>query len=67
MTTKSSLRSLPPRLLRENRKSFFANCWLDENFDTPNDYGGTDLDFSDNVDVAELRIFLDYWLVGFSF
>ncbi|MDH4239817.1 MAG: hypothetical protein OEW48_09660 [Phycisphaerae bacterium] len=29
-----------------------------------NDCEGTDLDFSDKVDEADLKIFCDYWLEG---
>ncbi len=29
-----------------------------------NNCNGTDLDFSDTVDIKDLKIFLDHWLAG---
>jgi len=42
--------------------AFFANRWLDSNCGGVNDCEGTDLDFSDQVDWADLQIFCDHWL-----
>lgn len=42
----------------------FANRWWNENCGNSNDCDGTDLDFSDAVGVADLRIFCSYWGMG---
>jgi len=44
--------------------SFFAERWLNDNCGAANDCDQTDLDFSDMVDVADLRIFCSHWLEG---
>jgi len=44
--------------------SFFANHWMDSNCGSDNDCDGADLDFSDKVDSADLKIFCDNWLAG---
>ena len=47
--------------------SFFAENWADENCSGSNDCDRTDLDFSDKVDWADLKIFCDHWLEGTSY
>jgi len=42
--------------------AFFANHWQDTNCGAANDCDGADLDFSDAVDWADLKIFCDNWL-----
>jgi len=42
--------------------SFFSDRWQDTNCALANDCDGTDLDFSDVVDWADLKIFCDHWL-----
>ncbi len=42
--------------------SFFAERWFNDNCGTTNDCDRTDLDFSDVVDVGDLRIFSNLWL-----
>jgi hypothetical protein len=42
--------------------SFFADHWQDTNCGDANDCDRTDLDFSDNVDEGDLKIFCDNWL-----
>ena len=44
--------------------SFFAGYWGSTNCADANDCDGADLDFSDKVDAADLKIFCDYWLNG---
>ena len=44
--------------------AFFANHWKDTNCGLANDCDGADLDFSDAVDWADLKIFCDHWLEG---
>jgi hypothetical protein len=44
--------------------AFFANYWQDTNCGDANDCDGTDLDFSDAVNWADLKIFCDHWLEG---
>ncbi len=44
--------------------SVLANHWRDTNCSSSNDCDRTDLDFSDVVDWADLKIFCDYWLEG---
>jgi len=43
--------------------SSFAEYWQNTNCTTSNDCDGTDLDFSGSVDVADLKIFCNYWLI----
>jgi hypothetical protein len=42
--------------------AFFANHWTDDNCGVTGDCDGADLDFSDKVDGADMKIFLDHWL-----
>jgi hypothetical protein len=42
--------------------AFFADRWADTNCGNADDCDGTDLDFSDSVDWADLKIFCDHWL-----
>ena len=44
--------------------SFFANRWMDSNCGFANDCDGADLDFSDKVDGADMKIFFDKWMEG---
>jgi hypothetical protein len=44
--------------------SFFANRWMDSNCGVANDCDGADLDFSDKVDGADMKIFFDQWMEG---
>jgi len=44
--------------------AFFADRWADTNCVNANDCDGTDLDFSDTVDWADLKIFCQHWLAG---
>jgi hypothetical protein len=44
--------------------SFFANRWMNINCGAANDCGGADLDFSDKVDGADMKIFCAQWLEG---
>ena len=44
--------------------AYFANRWLDENCGSLNDCDGADIDFSDTVNTADLKIFCNYWLAG---
>jgi hypothetical protein len=44
--------------------AFFADRWQDINCGDANDCDGADLDFSDAVDWADLKIFFDHWLAG---
>jgi hypothetical protein len=46
--------------------AFLANYWQNTNCGDANDCDGTDLDFSDNVDWADLKIFFDNWLAGLN-
>lgn len=47
--------------------AFFANHWQDINCGDANDCDGADVDFSDSVDWADLKIFCDHWLEGASY
>jgi len=42
--------------------AFLAQRWRDDNCGASNDCDGTDLDFSDSIDVADLKIFTNQWL-----
>jgi hypothetical protein len=44
--------------------SFFAERWMNTNCTANNNCDGTDLDFSGTVDIADLKIFCNYWLQG---
>ena len=44
--------------------SFFAERWLNTNCASNNNCDGTDFDFSGTVDIADLKIFCNYWLEG---
>ena len=44
--------------------SFFANRWLNTNCASADDCDGADLDYSGTVDIADLKVFCDYWLEG---
>ena len=45
--------------------SFFAGHWQEDNCGASNDCEGTDLDQLGTVDINDLRIFVDNWLMGF--
>jgi hypothetical protein len=45
--------------------SFFAAHWAEDNCSASNDCDGTDLDLLETVDINDLRIFVDNWLIGF--
>jgi len=47
--------------------AYFAGRWSDENCGLSDDCDGADLDFSDKVDWADLKIFCDHWLEGASY
>jgi hypothetical protein len=44
--------------------SFFAQRWLNTNCAANNNCNGTDFDFSGTVDLADLKVFCNYWLQG---
>jgi hypothetical protein len=44
--------------------AYFADRWKDDNCGSSNDCDGTDLDFSDVVDIRDLKIFCAHWLEG---
>ena len=44
--------------------AFFANHWMDYNCGVTNNCDGADLDFSDKVDGADLKIFCEHWIEG---
>ena len=44
--------------------SFFAQRWLNADCASNNNCDGTDFDFSGTVDIADLKIFCNYWLQG---
>jgi hypothetical protein len=44
--------------------SFFANHWMNTNCGDANDCNRADFDFSDKVDIADLRILCGHWLEG---
>ncbi len=44
--------------------AYLAGHWLDENCGSSDDCDGADLDFSDSIDEADLKIFIDHWLDG---
>jgi len=44
--------------------AYLANRWGQSDCGNSDDCEGTDLDFSDTVDWADLKIFCDYWLQG---
>ena len=44
--------------------AFFADYWQVTNCGSSNDCNGVDLDFSDTVNPADLKIFCDRWLTG---
>jgi hypothetical protein len=44
--------------------AFFANRWMDSNCGVANDCDGADLNFSDKVDGADMKIFFDQWMEG---
>ena len=44
--------------------SFFANRWMSTNCTANNDCDGTDFDSSGTVDLADLKVFCNYWLQG---
>jgi len=44
--------------------AFFAVWWMEDECAASNDCSGIDLDRSGRVDAGDLRMFLDYWLVG---
>jgi hypothetical protein len=44
--------------------SFFANRWMNTNCAANNDCDGTDFDSSGTVDLADLKVFCNYWLQG---
>ena len=44
--------------------AFFADRWMNTDCGNWNDCDGTDINFSDSVDMADLVIFANHWLVG---
>jgi hypothetical protein len=44
--------------------SFFAERWMNTNCASNDNCDGTDFDFSGTVDIADLKIFCNYWLQG---
>jgi hypothetical protein len=44
--------------------SFFAERWLNTDCASKDNCDGTDFDFSGTVDIADLKIFCNYWLEG---
>ncbi len=44
--------------------AFFANHWMNSNCGDWDDCEGTDIDFSGSVDMADLVIFTNRWLIG---
>ncbi len=44
--------------------SFFVNRWTNTNCAANNDCDGTDFDSSGTVDLADLKVFCNYWLQG---
>jgi len=47
-----------------NDYAFFANYWGNTNCSGSNDCDGTDLDFSGEIDWADLKTFCEHWLEG---
>jgi hypothetical protein len=45
--------------------SFFAGHWAEDNCGALNDCDGTDLDLLGTVEINDLRIYVDNWLIGF--
>jgi len=44
--------------------AYFASRWLEIDCDATNDCGGADLDFSNDVTLYDLQIFVENWLAG---
>jgi hypothetical protein len=45
--------------------AFFAERWLNTNCAASNNCDGTDFDLSGTVDLNDLAVFVQNWLVGF--